>query len=168
MTVSETELTVTEGEEVRIQCLGEGVGVVRIRWYHGNEESVLQIGNDLVIPSVASTHTGQYECRVSNIAGAVTETVQITVKCELLHTSNVYMYMYAMKRSPMQCYTVFSLRSQHVLNIVILSLSLSHTHPSYRYAVQHDPVQECVFHVQANHFPHLLGVDYCSRLHVYL
>ncbi len=89
VTLSETELTVTEGEEVRIHCLGEGVGAVRIRWYHGNEESVLQIGNDLVIPSVASTHTGQYECRVSNIADTVTKTVQITVKCELLHTCNI-------------------------------------------------------------------------------
>ncbi len=84
MTLFETELTVTEGEEVTVQCLGEGVGVVLIRWYHGNEESVLQSGNDLVIPSVASTHTGLYECRVSNIAGTVTETVQITVRCALL------------------------------------------------------------------------------------
>ncbi len=83
VTLSETELTVTEGEEVRVQCLGEGVGVVRIRWYFDNEESALQSGNNLVIPSVASTHTGLYECRVSNIADTVTKTVQITVRCEL-------------------------------------------------------------------------------------
>ncbi len=83
MTLSVTKLTVTEGEDARVQCIGEGVGAIRIRWYYDNKESVLQSGNDLVIPSVASTHTGLYECRVSHIADTVTKTVQITVRCEL-------------------------------------------------------------------------------------
>lgn len=83
VSVSQTELVVSEGDEVRVQCNGTGVDVIITRWFYNNEESSFQSGSELVIPSVASGHAGQYECRVSNIAATVTETVQISVKCKL-------------------------------------------------------------------------------------
>ncbi len=91
VSVSQTELVVSEGDEVRVQCEGTGVGVLTTRWFYNNEESSFQDGDNLVIPSVSSSHTGQYECRVSNIAATVTKTVQIDVKCEYAY---IYVHIY--------------------------------------------------------------------------
>ncbi len=87
MSVSQTELEVSEGDEVSVQCQGAGVSTVTTRWFHNNEETSFQSGDNLVISSVTSSDAGEYECRVSNIAATVAITVQISVKCKLLYSS---------------------------------------------------------------------------------
>ena len=86
VSVSTSQINVNESDEVRVHCQGEGVGIT-VQWLlDGNDlpSGVTQDGTDLYISSVHRDHTGVYECRVSNIAGTVNDSVSITVNCKLI------------------------------------------------------------------------------------
>ena len=97
VSVYTSQLTVNESGEVRVHCQADGVGEVTVQWFfNGNDlpNGVTQSKDDLYISSATRTHTGVYECRVSNIAGTVNDTVSITVNCEccanLFHLLNAH------------------------------------------------------------------------------
>ena len=85
VSVPTSQLTVNESAEVRVSCQADGVGMVTVQWlFNGSDlpNGVTQNETDLYISSATRTHTGEYECRGSNIAGTVNETVNIAVYCE--------------------------------------------------------------------------------------
>ena len=85
VSVPTSQLTVNESAELRVHCQANRVGVVTVQWlFNGNDlpSGVTQNETDLYISSATRTHTGEYECRGSNIAGTVSKTVNIAVYCE--------------------------------------------------------------------------------------
>ena len=70
----------------RIRCQADGTGVVNTVWLFDGSPSlpsgVQQNVSELVITMITSIHAGAYSCRVSNSAGTVSDTAQITVVCE--------------------------------------------------------------------------------------
>ena len=81
-----TDVTVREGEELRVRCTDTNVpGLSTARWLD-SEGNVLPInaGNEYVIMSVARSYSGAYTCQLtSNIDNSTAiGTASITVQCE--------------------------------------------------------------------------------------
>jgi hypothetical protein len=85
-TVTPSQVTVSEGEEVRFTCDAQGSGALAVTWSTPSGDplpvGVQENGNSIYIASATSSHPGTYVCTVSNLAGTEQAEATLTVYCE--------------------------------------------------------------------------------------
>ena len=82
MSVSESSLTVWEGEDVTILCSAVCSPSCNIQWKNWNGDNV-GTGSLLSFVDVNKNRDGNYTCEASNKVGMRSQMSQIVVKCEL-------------------------------------------------------------------------------------
>lgn len=84
-TVVPTSYFVAEEESATFRCEVGGMRPTVVWSLLENQplpNGVVQNGSDLVITRASQNHAGQYECTVTNSAGAATSTAILIVLCE--------------------------------------------------------------------------------------
>lgn len=85
-TITPSQVSVSEGEEVRFTCDAQGSGPLTVTWTTSNGSplpvGVQENGNSIYIASATSSHPGTYVCTVSNLAGFGKANATLTVYCE--------------------------------------------------------------------------------------
>uniref|UniRef100_A0A674NKC4 Ig-like domain-containing protein n=1 Tax=Takifugu rubripes TaxID=31033 RepID=A0A674NKC4_TAKRU len=92
-------ITVTEGEQLELNCLAVGKPTPSYVWTHPTSANIFSSTSVYSIKSVTFGNEGQYNCTASNIMGTVTVNFSVHVKGELYRVCHLVLSRRLLMRS---------------------------------------------------------------------